>query len=306
MLLREAVQWLGCAPGKRIADVTVGLGGHAEAIVAACAPDGVLIGLDRDAEALDEARKRLDPRRVRLQQAESGMLPAVMKAEGLTRVDGVLFDLGVSSLQLDRPERGFSFQVDGPLDMRMDRRQAVSAADVVNERSEAELTDLLRTYGEERWAGAIARTIVRARTTRPISRTRELVDLVRAAVPAAARAPQPHPATRTFQALRIAVNRELETLDPALDAALSCLGPQGRVVVIAFHSLEDRLVKRAMRRWEGVCVCPPALPLCRCGRRDLARVLTPRPITPSAEEVRANPRARSAKMRVAERLAEAA
>jgi 16S rRNA (cytosine1402-N4)-methyltransferase len=303
VLLHEVVHWLGCAPGKRVADVTVGLGGHAAAIIDACRPDGLLVGLDRDEAALAAARARLDPARARLHRGDAMSLPAVLRAENLLPVDGVLFDLGVSSLQLDTPDRGFSFQSDGPLDMRMDRRQSLTAAHLVNERSDAELTELLRTYGEERWARAIANAIVRARTTRPITRTRELADLVRSAIPARAQSAHPHPATRTFQALRIAVNRELDDLEPALEAALSCLSAGGRLAVIAFHSLEDRIVKHTFRRWEGACVCPPGLPICRCGRRRVACVLTARPLTPKPSELAENPRARSAKLRVAERLA---
>ena len=304
VLLRESVHWLGCAPGKRIADVTVGLGGHAEAILEACAPDGVLIGLDRDEDALAVARGRLAPSRVRLYRANAMELPQIMDREGLSRVDGVLFDLGVSSLQLETPERGFSFQSDGPLDMRMDRRQELTAAHLVNERSEHELAQILRAYGEERWAVAIAKAIVRARATRSLVMTRDLVDVVRSAIPARARAAHPHPATRTFQALRIAVNREMEDLAPSLEAAFSCLTRGGRLVVITFHSLEDRIVKTTMRGWEGTCVCPPGLPICRCGRQRVAHVLTPRPLTPAPVEVAENPRARSAKMRVAERVAD--
>lgn len=304
VLLREAVHWLGCAPGKRIADVTVGLGGHAEAIVEASAPDGVLIGVDRDEDALAVARARLDPSRARLYRAEARELPHILDREGLPRVDGVLFDLGVSSLQLETPERGFAFQIDGPLDMRMDRRQDLTAAHLVNERSEHELAHILRAYGEERWAVAIAKAIVRARAARPLVKTRELVDVVRSAIPARARPVHPHPATRTFQALRIAVNREIEDLDASLEAALSCLTRGGRLVVITFHSLEDRIVKSVMRRWEGGCVCPPGLPICRCGRQRVARVLTSRPLTPAPVEVADNARSRSAKMRVAERVAD--
>jgi 16S rRNA (cytosine1402-N4)-methyltransferase len=306
VMVREVVQWLGCGPGKRIADVTVGLGGHATAIIAACAPGGMLVGLDRDSEALAIARERLPADRVRLRQADARALPEVLTAEGWPAVDGVLFDLGVSSLQLDTPERGFSFQREGPLDMRMDRRNPLTAAEIVNEWPEAALADVIRRYGEERWAGRIAAAIARARSLRPLGHTRELADLVVNAIPARYREPHPHPATRTFQALRIAVNRELEDLEPALEAARGCVIGGGRLVVIAFHSLEDRIVKQTFRRWEGGCVCPPGLPICGCGRRALARVLTRRPITPTPEEALANPRARSAKLRAVERVAEAA
>ncbi len=306
VMVREVVQWLGCGPGRRIADVTVGLGGHAAAIIAACAPDGMLVGLDRDADALALAREGLPADRVRLHQADARTLPEVLRAEGWPAVDGVLFDLGVSSLQLDTPERGFSFQREGPLDMRMDRRHPLTAAEIVNEWPELTLADLIRRYGEERWAGRIAASIARARNLRPIGHTRELADLIVNAIPARYRESHPHPATRTFQALRIAVNRELEDLEPALEGARRCLSAGGRLVVIAFHSLEDRIVKQTFRRWEGACVCPPDLPVCACGRRRLARVLTRRPITPGPEEARANPRARSAKLRAVECVVEAA
>ncbi len=289
-----------------MADVTVGLGGHAAAILDACTPDGMLVGLDRDADAVAIARERLPAHRVRLHHAEASALTEVLTREGWPAVDGVLFDLGVSSLQLDTPERGFSFQREGPLDMRMDRRNSLTAAEIVNEWPQSELANLIRGYGEERWAARIAASLVRARTLRPLTSTRELVDLIVNAIPARYREPHPHPATRTFQALRIAVNRELDDLAPSLEAARVRLSVGGRLVVIAFHSLEDRIVKQVFRRWEGACVCPPALPICRCGRRRLARVLTRRPITPSAEESQTNPRARSAKLRAVERVAEAA
>ncbi|HET8759758.1 MAG TPA: 16S rRNA (cytosine(1402)-N(4))-methyltransferase RsmH [Nitrospiria bacterium] len=303
VMVREVVQWLACAPGRRMADLTVGLGGHASAILAACAPDGLLVGLDRDEQALAVARTRLPADRVRLHHANARALPEVVAREGWGRVDGVLLDLGVSSLQLDTPERGFSFQADGPLDMRMDRRNPLTAAVIVNEWPEDALADVIRRYGEERWAGRIAAAIARARSLHPLTGTKELAGLVVDAIPAKFRAPHPHPATRTFQALRIAVNRELEDLAPTLEAARECLTVGGRLVVISFHSLEDRIVKQTFRNWEGACVCPPGLPVCGCGRRRLARVLTPRPIAPDARETRENPRARSAKLRAVERAA---
>lgn len=303
VLVREVVQWLGCGPGRRMADVTVGLGGHASAILAACAPGGMLVGVDRDADALAIARDRLPADRARLHHADARELRDVLTREGWPSVDGVLFDLGVSSLQLDTPERGFSFQREGPLDMRMDRRTPLTASHIVNEWPESALVDLIRRYGEERWASRIAASIARARSRGPIADTRELAALVVGAIPARYREPHPHPATRTFQALRIAVNRELDDLEPALEAARDCVTAGGRLVVIAFHSLEDRIVKDLFRRWERPCVCPPALPICRCGRQPMARVLTRRPVTPTAEESQANPRARSAKLRAVERVA---
>ena len=310
VLLREAIFWLECGPGKRMADVTLGLGGHAQAILEACAPDGVLIGLDRDGEALIEARRRLSKAlaraesRVRLHHADAKDLPHVLSGEGIPAVDGVLMDLGISSWQLDSSERGFSFQSDGPLDMRMDRSRSLTAARLLNSSSETELSEILRVFGEERWAKSIARAIVRGRAIRPVTRTRELVEIVRSAIPARFRQTHPHPATRTFQALRIAVNRELEDLPATLNTILGCLTPGGRLVVIGFHSLEDRIIKQAMKMWEKGCVCPATFPVCRCGRLPQARMLTSRPITPSQAEIVDNPRARSAKMRVAERVTE--
>jgi 16S rRNA (cytosine1402-N4)-methyltransferase len=303
VMVREVVHWLACAPGRRMADLTVGLGGHAAAILDACAPEGLLVGLDRDEEALAVARTRLPSDRARLHHADARTLPEVLAREGWDRVDGVLLDLGVSSLQLDTPERGFSFQADGPLDMRMDRRNPLTAGTIVNEWDEDALADLIREYGEERWAGRIAAAIVRARTQRPLAGTKDLADLVVGAIPAKFRAPHPHPATRTFQALRIAVNRELDELEPTLEAARGCLTVGGRLVVISFHSLEDRIVKQTFRRWEGACVCPPGLPVCGCGRVRRARVLTSRPVIADPVEIQSNPRARSAKLRAVEREA---
>lgn len=303
VMVREVVQWLACAPGRRVADLTVGLGGHAAAILDACAPGGVLVGLDRDEDALAVARTRLPAERACLHHADARGLPDVLAREGWERVDGVLLDLGVSSLQLDRPERGFSFQADGPLDMRMDRRTPLTAAVIVNEWPQDALADVIRRYGEERWAGRIAAAVARARSQRPLTGTRELAALVTGAIPAKYRAPHPHPATRTFQALRIAVNRELEDLAPTLEAARNCLAVGGRLAVISFHSLEDRIVKQTFRSWEGACVCPPGLPVCGCGRTRLARVLTSRPVIPEPVETRNNPRARSAKLRAVERTA---
>ncbi|MFZ5864140.1 MAG: 16S rRNA (cytosine(1402)-N(4))-methyltransferase RsmH [Nitrospirota bacterium] len=303
VMVHEVVQWLACAPGRRMADLTVGLGGHAAAILDACAPDGLLVGLDRDEDALAIARTRLPADRARLHHADARALPDVLAREGWERVDGVLLDLGVSSLQLDTPERGFSFQADGPLDMRMNRRNPLTAAVIVNEWDEDALADLLREYGEERWAGRIAAAIARARDVRPLTGTKDLADLVVGALPAKFRAPHPHPATRTFQALRIAVNRELEDLAPTLEAARGCLTVGGRLVVLSFHSLEDRIVKQTFRRWEGACVCPPGLPVCGCGRVRRARVLTARPVVADPDEIERNPRARSAKLRAVERAA---
>jgi len=277
------LQWLRPTPGGVYVDATVGAGGHAERLLEASGPSGTVVGIDRDPEALEVARHRLARfgGRVQLVHGNFAALKTLLHGLGLREVDGVLFDLGVSSLQLQRPERGFSFHFPGPLDMRMDPGQPQTAADLVNRLSEAELADLLRRYGEEPFARRIARSIVRRR---PLRTTTELVEAVQAAVPRSRWPRRLHVATRTFQALRIATNRELECLEEALGQVPEVLRPGGRAVVISFHSLEDRLVKRAFQS-------DPRL-----------RPLTRKPVRPDAEEVRANPRARSARLRVAERV----
>jgi 16S rRNA (cytosine1402-N4)-methyltransferase len=268
-------------------DLTVGTGGHAEGILEASGPTGRLVGLDRDREVLPLARERLARfgSRVRLLHADYRDLRAVAAAEGLEAWDGALLDLGVSSVQLDDPARGFAFSRPGPLDMRMDRAGGgATAADLLRDLPEAELSRILREYGEERWARRIARRIVAARAVTPLTRTDALAEVVAGAIPRRAWPRRIHPATRTFQALRIAVNRELEGLAEALGAAIHGLRPEGRLVVIAFHSLEDRIVKQVLRGSPEVTV------------------LTKKPVTPGPEEVAANPRARSAKLRAARRV----
>ena len=272
-------------PGGVYCDGTVGAGGHAEALLAASAPDGVLLGLDRDGEALAVAAERLRPfgPRVRLVHGDYRQLPSLARDAALGPFDGILLDLGVSSLQLDDPARGFSFSHDGPLDMRMDRTApGPTAADLLRRLPEADLRAILRESGEERWARRIARALVAARARRPIGTTAELARLVAGAIPRRAWPRRIHPATRTFQALRIAVNRELEGLGEALEGAARLLAPGGGLAVISFHSLEDRVVKRAFR---GLAAAAGA------------EVLTPKPATPTEAEVAANPRARSAKLR---------
>lgn len=298
VLLEEVLQHLAVAPGGRYIDATVGAGGHAGAILEASAPDGRLLGLDADPEAVSLARRRLLPwgDRCTLVVANFRHLAQVAVEHGFGEVDGVLLDLGVSSVQLASPRRGFSFQSEGPLDMRFDPRQGPSAADLVNRLSEEELAEVLWRYGEERAARRIARAIV---ARRPITCTRELADLVAEVVP---RTGKIHPATRTFQALRIAVNDELAALTEALPQAVQVLRPGGRVVVLSFHSLEDRQVKRFFLREARDCLCPPELPVCQCGHQATLRVITAKPVRPRPEEVRANPRSRSARLRAAERL----
>lgn len=286
------------SPGKYV-DATVGAGGHAWGILEASAPEGRLLGLDRDPQALALASQRLSvfSGRFILIQAAYDTLQDQLHTIGWEHVNGILFDLGVSSMQLDQPERGFSFLHDGPLDMRFDPSDPLTASDLVNSLSEAELADLIWRYGEERHARRIARAIIQ---NRPLSTTRELAEVIRRAV--GRYSSDLHPATRTFQALRIAVNRELERLEAALPQAVTALAPGGRLAVIAFHSLEDRLVKQFFRRESTQCLCPPQQPQCTCGHQATLREITHHPIRPRAEEIQANPRARSARLRVAEKL----
>jgi len=284
-------------------DGTVGAGGHSEAILRATAPDGRLLAIDRDAGAVETARRHLAVfgERVILRHADYRRLPALLDEIDAPAVSGILLDLGVSSLQLDDPGRGFSFRDDGPLDMRLDRAQATTAADLVNTLPEGRLASILKEFGEEPRAGHIARAIARSRRRAPIRTTHALADIVASAAPRRGPA-RIHPATRTFQALRIAVNDEIEGLDRLLEQSVGRLEPGGRIVVIAFHSLEDRVVKNTLRGLTRHCICPRDLPVCACGEPGQVRLVTPRAIRPSAAEARDNPRSRSARLRAAERL----
>ncbi len=286
--------------GGVFVDATLGRGGHALRILEA-APEATLVGIDRDPVALESSRANLaaHSERVRLVRDNFSELASVLERLGVAQVRGVLLDLGVSSPQLDEPHRGFSFRVPGPLDMRMDPLRDLSADTVVNGYAEPELRRVIHRYGEERFAGRIARAIVRAR---PVSDTAELAEIVREAIPAPTRRTGPHPARRTFQAIRIEVNDELGSLQKGLPAAVDALEPGGRVVVLAYHSLEDRIVKRFFVDQASGCVCPPSFPVCTCGAEAKLRILTRRPATPSAQEIEANPRASAAKLRAAERL----
>lgn len=301
VLAAEVIRHLACRPGGRYIDGTVGGGGHAVAILEASRPDGQLLGIDRDPQALRAAAERLAPyaERVTLVRGNFAQMEDLAMAAGWYEANGILLDLGVSSPQLDTPGRGFSYQHEAPLDMRMDPSIKQTAADLVNQASEAELTRILREYGEERWASRISRFIVAARRREPIVTTMQLVEIIKAAIPAGGRREGGHPARRTFQALRIAVNDELRSLERGLAAACRLLAPGGRLVVISFHSLEDRLVKRFFQERSRGCVCPPGLPVCACGRRAELRVLTRRAVVPAGPEVEANPRARSARLRAA-------
>lgn len=299
VLVDEVLVYLAPRPGAVVVDATVGEGGHAEALLRRITPAGRLIGLDRDASVLLRAEERLRAfgQNVTLHQANFDRLDPVLDSLGVGVVDGVLFDLGVSSRQLLDPARGFSFDRAGPLDMRMDQHESTTAADLVNTLPERDLAALIYRYGEERASRKIARMIV---ARRPLRTTRDLVRAVEAAVGSGRG--RIHPATRTFLALRIATNRETEALERALPQAIDRLRPGGRLCVIAFHSLEDRIVKQMLAKHSRGCTCPPGLDPCRCGGTRSLRVLTKKPVMPTAAEVRRNPRARSARLRAAERL----
>lgn len=302
VLLDECIQSLAIRPEGIYVDGTLGRGGHSGEI-ARRLTSGRLIAIDRDQAALDAAQVRLADcmERVTLVHGNFRQMPEILKQLEVPAVDGILLDLGVSSPQLDDPERGFSYQKDAPLDMRMDRSQPLTAAMVVNQWPEAQLREVLRTYGEERYAGSIAAAIVRSRAEQPIETTLQLVDVIRGAMPAAALREKQHPAKRSFQGIRIAVNDELAAVSDAVAAAIPLLKPGGRLCVISFHSLEDRIVKRELAKAAKGCTCPPEFPVCICGKTPQV-VLKPRkPILPGAEELKTNPRARSAKLRVAEK-----
>jgi 16S rRNA (cytosine1402-N4)-methyltransferase len=300
----EVLHYLAPQPGGIFVDGTVGGAGHAGLLLEASAPDGVVIGFDRDPAALSAAAARLAPygERARLIRSNFAGMGDHLATLGIGAIDGLLLDLGVSSHQLDTGERGFSFRTDAPLDMRMDPELSATAADLVNELPEDELTRIIGEYGEERWAKRIAAFIVRARAEAPITTTLQLVDLVKGAIPKAKWEERLHPATRTFQALRIAVNDELGSLEQGLATGLGLLKKGGRAVVISFHSLEDRIVKESFRSLAGGCTCPKDLPRCVCGRTPQLKILTGRPVRAGEPEVAANPRARSAKLRAAVKL----
>ncbi len=300
------MEWLSPPPDGVVLDMTVGMGGHSSELLKLL-PKGRLVGLDQDADALQHAGRALrkDPR-VSLFKANFADVLWVLKDLSISEVDSVLMDIGVSSLQLDTPERGFSFGHDGPLDMRMDQHAGHTAAWVVNTYSEQELTKIIFEFGEEAKARALARAIVADRVQKPFETTGQLAALAQRIVPSGKKPGEKHPATRLFQALRIEVNRELEVLQKGLKSALSALKPGGRLAVITFHSLEDRIVKHFMQDEAVDCLCPRDLPQCACGHKASLKILTRKPVTASESELEQNPRARSAKLRVAEKLPPAA
>ncbi len=313
VLLPECLEALAIRPDGIYADGTLGGAGHSSHILQALNGKGRLIGIDRDSEALAAAGKRLadTAEAIRQEKGEApsfttvksnyGDLPQVLRELGISRVDGILLDLGVSSYQLDNPERGFSYMKDAPLDMRMDTEESFTAADLLNSYSEAELVRILRDYGEERFAGLIARRIVIEREIKPLETTGELVRIIEKSIPVKYQKMGGHPAKRTFQAIRIELNRELSVLEQCLSDMIDCLAPGGRMAVITFHSLEDRIVKNAFRTAEEPCICPKNFPVCVCGRVSKGNVISRKPILPSEEECRTNSRAASAKLRVFEK-----
>ncbi len=304
VLLKEVLQWMDVRPGGVYCDGTLGGGGHSGAMLRESGGTATLYGIDRDMMAINAASERL---------AQFGGFHALhgnfhdgkelLQAAGAPLLDGVLLDLGVSSPQLDKGERGFSYHEDAPLDMRMDTTQGITAADLLNTASESEIARIIKDYGEEKWAARIAHIICEHRAKKPMETTFDLVHAVDAAIPKAVRRKDDgHPARRTFQAIRIAVNDELDPLDRALCDFVDCLKPGGRLLVITFHSLEDRLVKRCFQRLQNPCTCPPKAPICTCGKKPMVKVLAKGAVSPTDEEVERNPRARSAKLRVCQKL----
>ncbi len=306
VLLDECIEGLNIKPSGIYVDGTVGGAGHSSEIYKRLDKSGVLIALDQDSFAIEVSRQRLQTiggqARLLFVNTNFKNIRQACEDNGIEAVDGILLDLGVSSHQLDEGERGFSYQQDAPLDMRMDKRNPLTAEIVVNEYGAEEIREIIRDYGEEKWASRITEFIINARRTQRIHTTGELVDIIKAAIPAAARREGPHPAKRTFQAIRIAVNDELGVLKQVVDSAFSILSPGGRLCIITFHSLEDRIVKNEFLRKVKPCKCPPEFPVCVCGAKPEGELVTRKPVAANAEELAGNPRARSAKLRIIEKF----
>lgn len=305
VLLQEVITWLKPQPGHVMVDCTAGGGGHSLALLTRVLPGGRIIALDQDMDAVKAVMSRLLPlgkENFTVIHTNFRHLKKALQEINVNKVCGILFDLGVSSYQLDEGERGFSYQQDASLDMRMDRTREFTAYDLVNKGSQEELIRILYEYGEERWAKRIVQFIVREREQAPIETTGQLVDIIKGAIPSGARREGPHPAKRTFQALRIAVNRELEILEEALEQGMEVLEAGGRMAVITFHSLEDRITKRVFQKNANSCTCPKDLPQCICNNKPQIKILTGKPITATEDELQENPRARSAKLRVVEKI----
>lgn len=303
VLLYETVDSLNIRPDGIYVDGTLGGGGHAYEVCRRLGEHGRLIGIDQDADAIAAATKRLEPfaDKVTVVRSNYENIASVLHELGIEKVDGIYLDLGVSSYQLDTASRGFTYREDAPLDMRMDQRNTQTAADIVNTYSEMELYRIIRDYGEDRFAKNIAKHIVRQRQEKPYKTTGELIETIKAAIPAKIRATGGHPAKRTFQAIRIELNHELDVLNCSIDTMIDLLNPGGRLSIITFHSLEDRIVKKRFRDNENPCICPPEFPVCMCGRKSKGTVITRKPIVPGEEELEYNKRSKSSKLRVFER-----
>lgn len=303
VLLEETIEGLDIKPDGIYVDGTLGGGGHSYEIAKRLSEKGHLYGIDQDEAAIEAASERLKEYKDRVTIIRDNYENAVsdLKQSGVTGVDGIILDLGVSSYQLDTVERGFSYKYDTALDMRMDLRQPLSAKEIVNDYSQADLARIIRDYGEDKFANNIAKHIVAARQKKPIETTYELNDIIKAAIPAKIRAEGGHPSKRTFQAIRIECNRELDVLKNSLEEMIRFLNPGGRICIITFHSLEDRIVKSMFKKQENPCTCPPGFPVCTCGKTSLGKVITRKPILPSDEELEVNSRSKSAKLRIFER-----
>lgn len=303
VLLRETIDYLNCRQKGIYIDGTMGRGGHTEAILKEISEEGKLIAIDRDKQALEEVKKKFSSyNNLKLIHGNFKNIPRILDQLQIDKVEGMVFDLGVSSPQIDNPERGFSYRHDGPLDMRMNRDQDLSAADIVNNYSCKKISEIIKKYGEERWAARIAEFIVEYRSRKKITRTTQLVNIIKNAIPAGARRSGGHPAKRTFQALRIATNNELNLLEEMIEGAVSRLKSGGRICIISFHSLEDRIVKHTFRDLARDCICPPDFPICVCEHTPDLKIFKENPIRPGKEEINRNPRAKSAKLRVAEKV----
>lgn len=303
VLLTETIDGLCVKPDGIYVDGTLGGGGHSFEVARQLSEQGRLIGIDQDEAAIEAATKRLSPyqEHVTIIRSNYRNTPSVLKELGINGIDGMMLDLGVSSYQLDTEERGFSYRYDAPLDMRMDRRQTLSAYEIVNHYSEEQLFHVIRDYGEEKFAKNIARHIVIERSKAPVETTGQLNEIIKAAIPARMRAEGGHPSKRTYQAIRIECNQELEVLKSSLQDLITLLNPGGRLCIITFHSLEDRIVKNAFKKAEDPCTCPPSFPVCVCGKKSLGSVITGKPILPGKEEQEENPRSKSAKLRIFEK-----
>ena len=303
VLLNETIEGLNVRKGKIYLDGTLGGAGHSYEILKKLDGRGLLIGIDQDEEALKAARERLSEfKNVEYFNLNYIDFEKALNDLGIEKIDGVLLDIGVSSYQFDNPERGFSYRFDAPLDMRMDKSLEISAKDIVNTYSEDEITEIIKEYGEEKWASRISKFIVQERKNKKIDTTFELVEIIKNAIPAGARRNGPHPAKRTFQALRIEVNKELDVLKNSIDKFVHRLNPGGRIAIITFHSLEDRIVKNSFKYLEKDCICPPTSPICTCNKKREIKIITRKPITASEEELKENNRSHSAKLRIAEKL----